>query len=113
MPLRPFRNVHALIQSVGSEYLLRFAHPPLGSHNDILLYPLILSVMISPMSEKKPQVVVVFENQPKFICSKCSAVVVGLLKASVSSNPDINLIVLQALQDELISKSFSGRDGRG
>ncbi|KAH8979128.1 yippee-domain-containing protein [Lactarius akahatsu] len=35
----------------------------------------------------------VFEGHPSFCCSNCSAVI--------------------ALKDELISKSFSGRDGRG
>ncbi|KAI0272012.1 yippee zinc-binding/DNA-binding /Mis18, centromere assembly-domain-containing protein [Russula aff. rugulosa BPL654] len=35
----------------------------------------------------------VFEGHPSFYCSNCSAVI--------------------ALKDELISKSFSGRDGRG
>lgn len=48
---------------------------------------------LSPSSDTKTQVVLVYDNQPMFICSKCSAVI--------------------ALQDELISKAFSGRDGRG
>ncbi|TFK21097.1 yippee-domain-containing protein [Coprinopsis marcescibilis] len=44
-------------------------------------------------SDTKAQVVQTFEGHPSYSCCKCSAVV--------------------ALQDELISKSFSGRDGRG
>ncbi|KAI0929949.1 hypothetical protein AcV5_006780 [Taiwanofungus camphoratus] len=44
-------------------------------------------------SDTKEPVVAVFHDRATFACSQCSAVV--------------------ALQDELISKSFSGRDGRG
>ncbi|RDB16707.1 hypothetical protein Hypma_002459 [Hypsizygus marmoreus] len=49
--------------------------------------------MTSPTSDTKPQVIQVYNNLPSFSCSKCSATI--------------------ALQDELISKAFSGRDGRG
>ncbi|KAI6002849.1 yippee-domain-containing protein [Pisolithus albus] len=44
------------------------------------------------MNQQHP-VVSTFRDHPRFICATCSAVL--------------------ALQDELISKSFSGRDGRG
>jgi len=48
-----------------------------------------------PSADKSstPKVLHVFEGHAKFCCSNCSAVI--------------------ALKDELISKSFSGRDGRG
>ncbi|KAF4598052.1 Protein yippee-like [Pleurotus pulmonarius] len=48
---------------------------------------------MAPSADNKPQVLHVFQTQPTFSCSKCAATI--------------------ALQDELISKSFSGRDGRG
>ncbi|GAW10641.1 yippee-domain-containing protein [Lentinula edodes] len=44
-------------------------------------------------SDTRAQVVQIYDNLPTYACAKCSAVV--------------------ALQDELISKAFSGRDGRG
>ncbi|KAJ4493761.1 hypothetical protein C8J55DRAFT_416855 [Lentinula edodes] len=44
-------------------------------------------------SDTRSQVVQIYDNLPTYACAKCSAVV--------------------ALQDELISKAFSGRDGRG
>ncbi|KAF8518201.1 yippee-domain-containing protein [Gautieria morchelliformis] len=47
----------------------------------------------SPTSNSRVHVVSVFDDKPTYSCAKCSAVI--------------------ALQDELISKSFSGRDGRG
>ncbi|KAF8583855.1 yippee-domain-containing protein [Ramaria rubella] len=46
----------------------------------------------SPTSNTKFQVISVFEDKASYSCSKCYAVI--------------------ALQDELISKSFSGREGR-
>ncbi|KIM75937.1 hypothetical protein PILCRDRAFT_826770 [Piloderma croceum F 1598] len=49
--------------------------------------------MTSPTSDTKTQVVHTFCDHPKLSCSTCAAVI--------------------ALQDELISKSFSGREGRG
>ncbi|KAF9243085.1 yippee zinc-binding/DNA-binding /Mis18, centromere assembly-domain-containing protein [Melanogaster broomeanus] len=48
-------------------------------------------VQSSPDTETK--VISTFHDHPRFICATCSAVL--------------------ALQDELISKSFSGREGRG
>ncbi|KAI6040209.1 yippee-domain-containing protein [Pisolithus marmoratus] len=48
---------------------------------------------MNPSADTKNQVVFTFQDHPRFICATCSAVL--------------------ALQDELISKSFSGRDGRG
>ncbi|KAF6763309.1 yippee zinc-binding/DNA-binding /Mis18, centromere assembly-domain-containing protein [Ephemerocybe angulata] len=44
-------------------------------------------------SDTKQQVVQAYDGHPTYSCSKCSAVI--------------------SLQDELISKAFSGRDGRG
>ncbi|KAF8526024.1 yippee-domain-containing protein [Hysterangium stoloniferum] len=44
-------------------------------------------------SNTKIDVVSIFHDKPTYSCAKCSAVL--------------------ALQDELISKSFSGREGRG
>ncbi|KZT29136.1 yippee-domain-containing protein [Neolentinus lepideus HHB14362 ss-1] len=49
--------------------------------------------MTSPTSDTKQDVVTVYEGRPNFSCSQCSAVI--------------------TLQDELISKHFSGREGRG
>ncbi|KZP34395.1 yippee-domain-containing protein [Athelia psychrophila] len=49
--------------------------------------------MASPTSNTKSQVAHTFQNRPRYSCSQCSAAI--------------------ALQDELVSKSFSGRDGRG
>lgn len=48
---------------------------------------------VSPNSDTQSRVALTYDDQPKYICSKCSAVI--------------------ALQDEMISKSFTGRDGRG
>ncbi|KAJ3518505.1 hypothetical protein NMY22_g13642 [Coprinellus aureogranulatus] len=48
---------------------------------------------MSPSTDGKPQVVNPYDGHPSYSCAKCSAVI--------------------ALQDELISKAFSGRDGRG
>ncbi|KAK7473105.1 hypothetical protein VKT23_001206 [Stygiomarasmius scandens] len=48
---------------------------------------------MSSLPDTATQVVQAYENQPTLSCSKCAAVI--------------------ALQDELISKAFSGRDGRG
>ncbi|KAI0786638.1 yippee zinc-binding/DNA-binding /Mis18, centromere assembly-domain-containing protein [Abortiporus biennis] len=47
----------------------------------------------SQHTDTKSQVISTFHDHPTFSCSNCSAVI--------------------ALQDELISKAFSGRDGRG
>ncbi|KAJ3554572.1 hypothetical protein NM688_g3035 [Phlebia brevispora] len=51
------------------------------------------SLMAQSPSDTKAQVTLTYEGHPKFCCAKCSATI--------------------ALQDELISKSFAGRDGRG
>ncbi|KAK2461335.1 hypothetical protein APHAL10511_006862 [Amanita phalloides] len=51
------------------------------------------SLGTSDEAESKQQVVLTYEGHPVFSCSKCAAVI--------------------SLQDELISKAFSGRDGRG
>ncbi|KAF9073620.1 yippee zinc-binding/DNA-binding /Mis18, centromere assembly-domain-containing protein [Rhodocollybia butyracea] len=49
--------------------------------------------MASALSDTRTQVAQIYDNQPKYVCAQCSASI--------------------ALQDELISKAFSGRDGRG
>ncbi|KAF9785773.1 yippee zinc-binding/DNA-binding /Mis18, centromere assembly-domain-containing protein [Thelephora terrestris] len=49
--------------------------------------------MPSPNSDTRAQVVVAYQGRQVFVCAQCAAVI--------------------ALQDELISKAFSGRDGRG
>ncbi|EGO00487.1 hypothetical protein SERLA73DRAFT_181104 [Serpula lacrymans var. lacrymans S7.3] len=49
--------------------------------------------MASSTSDTKTQVISTYHDHATFSCAQCSAVV--------------------ALQDELISKSFSGREGRG
>ncbi|KAF9033282.1 yippee-domain-containing protein [Hymenopellis radicata] len=49
--------------------------------------------MASPSADTKTQVIQTYAGHPIYSCSKCSCVI--------------------ALQDELISKAFSGRDGRG
>ncbi|KAN0091333.1 Yippee zinc-binding/DNA-binding /Mis18, centromere assembly domain containing protein [Tylopilus felleus] len=49
--------------------------------------------MTESIDNTKNQVISTFHDHPRFICANCSAVL--------------------ALQDELISKSFSGREGRG
>ncbi|KAG6335694.1 hypothetical protein ID866_3400 [Astraeus odoratus] len=48
---------------------------------------------MEPNADTKSHVLYTFHDHPRFICATCSAVL--------------------ALQDELISKSFSGREGRG
>jgi hypothetical protein len=65
---------------------------------------------LTPTSDTKAQVVLVYDDQPIYICSKCSAVIVRIYSQPLYL---ILLISLQALQDEVISKAFSGRDGRG
>ncbi|KAE9408788.1 yippee-domain-containing protein [Gymnopus androsaceus JB14] len=47
--------------------------------------------MAASQTDTRTQVVQLYDGQPIYACEKCSA----------------------ALQDELISKAFSGRDGRG
>ncbi|KAL1735508.1 hypothetical protein EV714DRAFT_280109 [Schizophyllum commune] len=57
----------------------------------------------------------VYEGKPVYSCSNCSAVIVSLLTPFVQRT-DIGLNprnALQTLQDELVSKTFSGREGRG
>lgn len=49
--------------------------------------------MSSVYADTRTQVATVFQDKPNYACAQCSTVI--------------------ALQDELISKSFSGRDGRG
>ncbi|KAF8187488.1 yippee-domain-containing protein [Pholiota molesta] len=48
---------------------------------------------LSPTSDTRNLVVQAYDGHPTFSCARCSAVI--------------------SLQDELISKAFSGRDGRG
>ncbi|KAF5348647.1 hypothetical protein D9758_006763 [Tetrapyrgos nigripes] len=49
--------------------------------------------MASSTADTATRVTLAYENQPIYSCANCAAVIV--------------------LQDELISKAFSGRDGRG
>ncbi|KAF9241840.1 yippee zinc-binding/DNA-binding /Mis18, centromere assembly-domain-containing protein [Melanogaster broomeanus] len=49
--------------------------------------------MVDSSPDTETKVISTFHDHPRFICATCSAVL--------------------ALQDELISKSFSGREGRG
>lgn len=65
----------------------------------------------------------VFEGRPSFYCSNCSAVIASISPFPFPSLPFpfplhlkayiVMVTGIQALKDELISKSFSGRDGRG
>lgn len=71
------------------------------------------SSMSSPDSDTRTQVESLFNDRPTFSCSKCSAVLVGQCIISPSIALTAQYVAIQALQDELISKSFSGRDGRG
>jgi len=48
---------------------------------------------LNPTADTKAHVFAIYHDKPHFACADCSAVI--------------------ALQDELISKSFSGREGRG
>lgn len=61
---------------------------------------------------------VAYQGHPVFVCAQCATVIVrgGFLRVAVAPfRPDRGHCVAfpQALQDELISKAFSGRDGRG
>lgn len=64
----------------------------------------------APYLDTKPQVELVYEGKPTYCCAQCDAVIV---------RPLANLYIImlkiryQTLQDETISKAFSGRDGRG
>ncbi|KAF5383495.1 hypothetical protein D9757_006097 [Collybiopsis confluens] len=49
-------------------------------------------------SDTRTQVIQIFDGKPTYACATCSAIIAGSYSA---------------LQDELISKAFSGRDGRG
>ncbi|KNZ80249.1 Protein yippee-like 1 [Termitomyces sp. J132] len=64
------------------------------------------------MSANKATVAQIFAAQPSFSCANCAAAIVGRLESELFADRTDQTSV-QALQDELISKSFSGRDGRG
>lgn len=70
-------------------------------------------MLLSPTSDTKPLVVQAYDGRPSYSCSKCSAVIVGISVLIASLLSVLNCVGCQSLQDELISKSFSGRDGRG
>lgn len=52
-----------------------------------------LTSNLSPTADTKAHVISIYKDKPHYACAQCSAVL--------------------ALQDELISKAFSGREGRG
>lgn len=52
-----------------------------------------------------------FEGRPKFACAQCSTTVVRRLLRRILFS--YFALRLQSLSDELISKAFSGREGRG
>lgn len=66
---------------------------------------------LSPTSDTRNLTVQVYDGHPTYICSKCSVVIVSSTYQKVSLI--VGWDVVQALQDEMISKAFSGRDGRG
>ena len=71
-----------------------------------------LTMAFSPTSNTKAHVISVFDDKPSYSCAKCSAVIVRLFRSRCCLCLS-RALLKQALQDELISKSFSGRDGRG
>lgn len=81
------------------------------------------AIDLSPTADTKAHVVAIWEDKPHFACAQCSAVVVSNLSfvspcvcftsSIMGETNDLPHLALQALQDELISKSFSGREGRG
>lgn len=70
-------------------------------------------MMLSPTSDTRNLVVQAYDGHANYSCSKCSAVIVSLSFPLSTRDCKIHADSWQALQDELISKSFSGRDGRG
>ena len=67
--------------------------------------------MPSPNSDTRSQVVVAYQGHPVFVCAQCATVIV---RGCIVADGALELMVVaQGLQDELISKAFSGRDGRG
>lgn len=75
--------------------------------------------MPSPNSDTQAQVVVAYQGHPVFVCAQCATVIVRGAFVAVSrqwstwADSGRGVALVQALQDELISKAFSGRDGRG
>lgn len=73
--------------------------------------------MPSPNGDTRAQVVVAYQGHPVFICAQCATVIVRGVYADITkpscANRGRGVAFPQALQDELISKAFSGRDGRG
>lgn len=73
--------------------------------------------MPSPNSDTRAQVVVAYQGHPVFVCAQCATVIVRdklyLFRRSAQADSGHGVGFAQALQDEVISKAFSGRDGRG
>ena len=67
------------------------------------------------MADTKTQVIQTYEGHPTYSCLKCAAVIVRLSLPLTTNSEHCSRIndIGQTLQDELISKAFSGRDGRG
>ena len=73
--------------------------------------------MPSPNGDTRAQVVVAYQGHPVFICAHCATVIVRgafvVYRRAPGADRGCGAAFPQALQDELISKAFSGRDGRG
>ena len=74
--------------------------------------------MPSPNGDTRAQVVVAYQGHPVFICAQCASVIVReaficIADTCPRTDGGYGIALAQALQDELISKAFSGRDGRG
>lgn len=72
--------------------------------------------MPSPNSDTRTQAVVAYQGHQVFVCAQCATVIVrgAVIRADARTEWwSWSCTIAQALQDELISKAFSGRDGRG
>ena len=74
---------------------------------------------LPPTADTKTHVIAIYNDRPHFACARCSAIIVStslpLSRIHTAHLPITHrsLKHTQSLQDELISKSFSGREGRG
>lgn len=71
------------------------------------------TAMPSPNGDTRTQVVVAYQGHQVFVCAQCATVIVRGAVIRGDTRTECGLAIGQALQDELISKAFSGRDGRG
>jgi hypothetical protein len=69
--------------------------------------------MPSLNSDTRAQVVVAYQGHQVFVCAQCATVIVREGCITSRSKLTAKFAITQALQDELISKAFSGRDGPG